>query len=51
MFIQKAVLAERSKNAELLLKKGANINLKNNESKTAVDLGIIKKIISIENRI
>ena len=35
----KAVKSDQTKNARLLVERGANINLKDNESKTAADLG------------
>ncbi len=34
--------AEQVNIAEALLKRGANVNLKNHESQTAIDMGILK---------
>ena len=34
--------ADRLRNAEILYKRGANVNLRNNESKTAIDMSIRK---------
>jgi ankyrin repeat protein len=36
------VHADKINIAEALLQRGANVNLKNNESKTAIDMGIYR---------